>query len=159
MNLDRIAIDMETCGLSPVRENRIIEISGAQVIDGTPIQEFGILIHCDRPISAGTRQVHGIDSAMPQEQPGPEAVYTTIHNVIMQATLATHNALFDQGFLRYAIGLMGWPMNKPFPMHSGSQSTHSVPTAEPPSTRRPTTCWPTCRRISGFTGGWGAYGW
>ena len=135
MNLDRIAIDMETSGLSPVRENRIIEISGAQVIDGTPIQEFGILIHCDRPISADTRQVHGIDSAIPQEQPGPEAVFTTIHNVIMQATLADHNDLFDQGFLRYAIILLGWPMTKPFPLRSGSQSAHSAPTAQPPSTK------------------------
>jgi DNA polymerase-3 subunit epsilon len=113
MNLNLVAFDVETTGMSPLRGHRIIEIGAVRVVNHTLTQEFHSLIDCGRPITTGARQVHGITTAMLHGRPQPQAAFAAFRDFIGRATLAAHNAPFDMAFLQHEFNLLGWPLTNP----------------------------------------------
>lgn len=106
-----VMVDVETTGLAPSQDDRIIEI-GAVAVERNRIQdEFHTLINIGKRIPLAARQIHGITDEMLSGGPKPEEVYPLFHKFISGCILVAHNAKFDIGFLLAEFGRLGLGCN------------------------------------------------
>jgi len=97
---DRIAVvDVETTGLSPWRNDRIVEVAIVVITtDGSVHAEYESLVNPDRDL--GPTRIHGISSAEVLEAPKFEQIAGDVIDVLRSArALAGHNISFDRNFL------------------------------------------------------------
>ncbi len=99
--------DVETTGLYPRRGDRIIEIGAVSIRDGIVNGEFHSIVHVEKKITKGAKQVHGITDDMLVDGPRPEIVYPRFKTFINESVLIAHNARFDMGFLRAEFHRLG----------------------------------------------------
>lgn len=101
-------IDVETTGLDPLTDD-IIEIAALHVVDGTPLREFSQLIRIDHPLPPDIVRLTGISDTVLQENGRPlEQVLADLLQFIGDASLISHNAIFDQRFLTAACHRVGF---------------------------------------------------
>jgi len=101
-----VAFDLETTGLSP-HLDRIVEIGAVKFVDGRETARWGQLINPGIPMPAGAAAVNGITDAMLTGQPRLEDVLPDFLTFLNATVLVAHNASFDLGFLRSALGRHG----------------------------------------------------
>ncbi len=101
-------VDLETTGLSPVRDE-IIEI-GALLVDwrSQSVREFSTLIRPSMALPPKITQLTGIDQAMLEEHGiGLREGFTRLQDFIGDRPVFAHHAEFDQGFLVSASARLG----------------------------------------------------
>lgn len=93
-----VAIDLETTGLSPVRD-RVVEVAGVAWRDGVEIEQFQMLVNPQRPIPPRVSQVHGITDGMVCDQPRIADILPAFLQFCRADVVVAHNAPFDIGFI------------------------------------------------------------
>lgn len=100
-------VDVETTGLFPFRQDRIIEI--AVVVlgkGGVVVREFVTLINPGRDI--GPSRIHGLTSTDVLHAPRFDEIASDLVDVLQSAVgFAAHNARFDRQFLESEFGRLG----------------------------------------------------
>ncbi|HOH80458.1 MAG TPA: 3'-5' exonuclease [Methanoregulaceae archaeon] len=99
--------DVETTGLYPRRGDRIIEIGAISIRDGIVNGGFHSMVHVEKKITKGAKQIHGITDDMLVDGPVPEVVYPRFQAFIKDSVLIAHNARFDMAFLRAEFHRLG----------------------------------------------------
>ncbi len=99
--IDLVALDLETTGLSPAHDE-IIEIGAVKYRDGQAVDEFCAFIAPGRPISAKVQELTGITPDMLRGAEPPDQVLRRFWEWAgPKAVLLAHNASFDYSFLRF----------------------------------------------------------
>jgi DNA polymerase-3 subunit epsilon len=101
-----VAFDLETTGLSP-QLDRIVEIGAVKFIDGREVSRFNELVDPEMAMPAGAVAVNGITDEMLVGKPLIRKVLPEFLEYIRGAVLVAHNASFDLGFVRSAMGRLG----------------------------------------------------
>lgn len=96
-----IAVDIETTGLSPVKD-RIIEIGAAKVVDGTVTETFCRLIDPQIELPERIVELTNITDEMVKNQPVMDEVIAEFLDFAGELPLLGHNILFDFSFLKTA---------------------------------------------------------
>ena len=111
-DLQYVAFDVETTGLSPVA-CRVVELSGVRFRLGQEQVEketFSTLVNPGQPISPEVAQIHGIDDAMVADAPSMAEVLPRFREFCGPAVLIAHNASFDVEFLKLESLRNGQPL-------------------------------------------------
>jgi DNA polymerase III epsilon subunit family exonuclease len=104
-----VALDVETTGLSPMRD-RIVELAAVAWQAGREAGAFQELVNPGRPMPHAALRVHGITDAMLADKP-PVSEHLPAFLAFCQADmLIAHNARFDLSFIREECGRCGLPM-------------------------------------------------
>ncbi|HEY9785767.1 MAG TPA: exonuclease domain-containing protein [Candidatus Obscuribacterales bacterium] len=115
-DLDFIAFDVETTGLSPIA-CKLVELSAVRFRLGSKeTSVFSTLIHPETSIPEEVTAIHGITDEMVKDAPPAKDAIPAFLQFIgdENAVLIAHNAAFDVGFLRVAVGRLGiTPPNNP----------------------------------------------
>lgn len=98
-----IAFDIETTGLSPIRD-RIIELGAVLFNNGKKVKTFSSLVNCGVDISNDAESVNGITKEMIKNAPNEYEVFSNLIKFLGEAMqgkiiMCAHNASFDFGFL------------------------------------------------------------
>ncbi len=114
-DLDFVAFDVETTGLSPVA-NRLVELSGVRFKkDKDEFDTFSTLINPEVPIPREVSDIHGITDDMVRDAPTfKEAVTSFVDWSGPDAVMMAHNAPFDVEFLRVNLARAGRPCPQNF---------------------------------------------
>lgn len=100
-------VDLETTGLRPGWNDRIVEVAVVQVdVDGQVEATWTTLVNPDRDL--GPQGIHGIRAADVRHAPRFEDVAGTLAQLLAGRVLVAHNAAFDLGFLTHAFRGAGW---------------------------------------------------
>jgi DNA polymerase III epsilon subunit len=102
-----VVFDVETTGLRPWRNDRIIEIGAVAVIGEVMAEEFHTLIDADKQITKAAEKIHGITREMLSGQPKIKEALSAFQRFIGKSTLVAHNADFDISFLGYEYSRIG----------------------------------------------------
>jgi DNA polymerase-3 subunit epsilon len=109
-----ITVDVETTGLSPTREDRIIEIGVVAFNEAVICEEFHALISVKEQIHWAAQQVHGITYEMLIGKPKAAEVMPLLREFIKDSTLVAHNARFDMGFISHEFLRLGMGLTNPY---------------------------------------------
>ncbi len=99
MTLTYVALDLETTGLDPERDE-IIEIGVVRFQSDGETQVWSTLINPGRPIPPRIEQLTGITTEEVAHAPTLPMVLPTLRRFVGDAILVGHNVAFDLGFLR-----------------------------------------------------------
>lgn len=102
MQKDFIAVDIETTGLSPVKD-KIIEIGAVKVNDGRITEHFSKLIDPKIELPQRIVSLTGITDAMLKDQETIDVVIRQFYEFAQDLPLLGHNILFDYSFLKTAL--------------------------------------------------------
>ena len=93
--------DVETTGLSPTSGDRIIEIAGVHIKDGTILQQssFASLVNPHREISWEAASINGITNEEVAKAQSIEQILPQFLSFAEGSLLVAHNASFDLSFL------------------------------------------------------------
>lgn len=104
-------VDLETTGLNPARNHRIVEI-GVVLLDPQfrAVHEWQTLINPGRDL--GATDIHGITSDMVLDAPHFAEIAGDLHDLLQGSAVVAHNAAFDMGFLRseFTRACCEWPV-------------------------------------------------
>jgi ATP-dependent DNA helicase DinG len=99
MQIDLVALDLETTGLS-IEEDAIIEIGAVRFLNGKIVSEFSQLINPGFAIPAETTYITGITQEDLRNAPTLKDIIPSLSEFIGDCPIIAHNAAFDIGFLR-----------------------------------------------------------
>jgi DNA polymerase III epsilon subunit family exonuclease len=94
-----MAIDLETTGFGLAEGHGVIEVARVTIDDGALGDDWTTLVRPRRPVSDGSREVHGISDGMLREAPEPQQVAEALVAACDDLPLVVHNAPFDIQFL------------------------------------------------------------
>lgn len=94
-----VAIDVETTGLSPIK-NELIEISAIKYRKDKKLDTFSTLIRPKERIPYYITNITGITNEMVQNSPQVEEVMPQIKEFIGNCPIVAHNANFDFQFIQ-----------------------------------------------------------
>ncbi|MBB6478999.1 3'-5' exonuclease [Spirochaeta isovalerica] len=100
---DFTVFDLETTGLSN-RRDRIVEIGAVRYSGGIITDSMNEVINPGIPIPPSASSIHGIYDRDVIGKPFIEEVLPRFLNLIAGSVLVAHNASFDVGFMRKALG-------------------------------------------------------
>jgi DNA polymerase-3 subunit epsilon len=103
-------IDVETTGLFPFRQDRIIEMAAVIVRpDGAVEREFDSLINPARDV--GATRIHGLTSQDILQAPRFEEIAGLLMEVLEgTVAVAAHNVRFDRQFLESELSRLGFAL-------------------------------------------------
>lgn len=107
-----VAIDVETTGADPLLD-RIIEIGAVRFEDGKETAALSQLIDPGCPIPLRIQNLTGILPKMVAGKPTFADVTPALRELMGDLPLVAHNAQFDIGFLRAALGRVGVGLANP----------------------------------------------
>ncbi len=96
-----IALDTETTGLNP-KQDRIIEIGAARVLDGMETECFQTLVNPRRLLDLRVSELTGITDGMLADAPDMDEVLDRFLEFAGDLPVLGHNILFDFSFLKRA---------------------------------------------------------
>ncbi len=108
-----VVIDLETTGLEPGPEHRIVELAVIRRDHHGQETLVDALVDPGQPIPASAIAIHGITDAMVQGQPTFAKLWPQAAPLLRGAVLIGHNIAFDLAFLRAACTREGLPRPKP----------------------------------------------
>jgi DNA polymerase-3 subunit epsilon len=94
-----VMIDFETSGMSPDQGGRVTEVAALRIVGGEVVDRYVSLINCNVRIPSFITQLTGITQSMVNKAPPVSEVMPALVEFIGDATLAAHNASFDEKFL------------------------------------------------------------
>ncbi len=94
-----VAIDVETTGLSPIK-NELIEISAIKYDNNIKIGTFSTLVKPKTRIPYNITNITGITNEMVEESPYIEEVMPKLVEFIGKLPIVAHNANFDYNFIQ-----------------------------------------------------------
>ena len=96
----KVALDVETTGLSAARGHRVIEIGCVEIVDREITgRVFHRYVDPERDIDERAQRVHGIDRERLRGEPKFAEVLDELLEFVRNAEVLVHNARFDLGFL------------------------------------------------------------
>lgn len=101
MDRSYVAIDIETTGLD-AKQDKIIEIGAAKVIDGEETERFSTFVNPRRELPERIVQLTGIQASMLEDAPDIEDVIKDAVEFAGDLPLLGHRILFDYSFLKRA---------------------------------------------------------
>ena len=105
LNEPYIFFDVETTGLYPLENDRIIEIAMVKTKNGVVVDKLEYLFNPCRDIPESASKVNNISDDMVKDAPKfSYDIAKEILSFIKDHTLVAHNASFDLNFLSYEIG-------------------------------------------------------
>jgi DNA polymerase III subunit epsilon len=101
-SLSYVVFDTETTGLSPSRDDEIVQIAAFRIVNGRLLkgENFDTLVDPERSIPASSTRIHRITDAMVMGAPKIGDASARFHQFAQDAVLVAHNAPFDMAFLR-----------------------------------------------------------
>jgi len=99
MGIDYVALDIETTGLNP-RKDQILEIGAAKVADGEIIETYAVFVDSKIKIPEFITKLTGIDNAMVAGGASPNEAVTGLIEFCKEAPILGHNILFDYSFIK-----------------------------------------------------------
>lgn len=106
MPCEYIAVDLETTGLSPVKDG-IIEIGAVHFRDGESVGEFQTLVRPGCLVPPRITELTGISEEMLCEAPVFAQIAEDFLEFSGELPIVGHSILFDFSFLKRAFGRMG----------------------------------------------------
>ncbi len=106
-SIDYVVFDLETTGLSN-RTDRIVEIGAIKYSNGIISDTFVHLINPGIPIPSKVSAIHGIYDKDVKGKPEIDDVLPEFLAFIEDSVLVAHNANFDVGFIKKALGRGGY---------------------------------------------------
>lgn len=106
--MEFIALDLETTGLDPVRDE-IIEIGTVRFRDRTPVERFSHLIRPSFPPAEEVFALTGIPWEALCQAPPLAEVLPEVLQLLSGRVVVAHNAPFDRAFLAKAAEQLGLP--------------------------------------------------
>jgi len=103
---DFVIFDLETTGLNN-RKDRIVEIGAIRYSKGEITGKMDCLINPDIAIPASVSSIHGIFDKDVKDKPSISQVLPDFLDFIKNSVLVAHNASFDVGFIKKALGREG----------------------------------------------------
>jgi|GEM_PF-1143268 len=108
INEKYIFFDVETTGLFPLADDKIIEIAMIKTEKGKIIDTINTIINPEKPIPEEASKINNITNEMVKDQPAFTKEFgEKIIDFIEDATLIAHNAIFDISFLSVELGHVG----------------------------------------------------
>jgi DNA polymerase-3 subunit epsilon len=105
-NTEFAVVDIETTGLFPQMNDRIIEIAAIRVdARGTPLDEYATLVNPNRDL--GPTYIHGITAKEVENAPNFEEIAGDILGKLAGSVLVGHNVLFDFQFIQSEVIRLG----------------------------------------------------
>lgn len=103
-------IDVETTGLNPYRNDRVVEIAAVVIrSDGTVVRELATLVNPERDI--GPSRIHGLTTRDILAAPRFSEIAGALLDVLDGCVaVAGHNVRFDHSFLAAEFGRIGYPL-------------------------------------------------
>jgi DNA polymerase-3 subunit epsilon len=102
-------VDVETTGLSPWLNDRIVEVAVVRITPGEGIsEEYATLVNPERDV--GPTHIHGIRASDVTDAPRFHEVAGDVAAMLEDAVFVAHNARFDRGFLTAAFHSAGVAM-------------------------------------------------
>lgn len=113
--LTYVVFDTETTGLDPAGGDEIIQLGAVRIVNGSlrPEEVIDQLINPQRPVPAGSVQIHGINPQLLQTQPLITEVLPHFHGFAEDAVLVAHNAAFDMKMLQMKEAATGLRFDQP----------------------------------------------
>jgi DNA polymerase III epsilon subunit family exonuclease len=107
-----VVLDVETTGLRPDADDRIVSVAGVRVRAGAvrTSEIFDALVCPDRPIPVASTRFHGITDAMVVEAPRIGVVLPAFLRFAEGAVLVGHEVTFDVAFLDRDARRLGLPL-------------------------------------------------
>jgi DNA polymerase-3 subunit epsilon len=103
-------LDIESTGLSPKYDDRIIEIGVTKIdIDGNIIDTYETLVNPVRKVSA--TNIHGINDCMVKDAPRFRDIADELLLFLNETVFVAHNVGFDMSFLRWEFGQVGYDIS------------------------------------------------
>lgn len=99
-----VAVDIETTGLDPARDE-IIEVGLCRIENGMVNDRFSSLIRPSVPLPLRVKRLTGIDDDLLREAPLWPEIADKVASFIGSAPLVGHNVAFDAGFLSRYLNL------------------------------------------------------
>jgi DNA polymerase-3 subunit epsilon len=114
-DLHYTAFDTETTGLEPSAGDEIISIGAARIVNSRVLKRevFEQLVDPQRPVSAASARIHGIETQALAGQPTIGEVLPQFHRFCEDTVLIAHNAAFDMRFLELKEASTGVRFNQP----------------------------------------------
>ncbi len=110
---DFVALDIETTSLSP-QSGEVIEVALVRFSGGQKVAEYETLVRPVGEVSQRTQELTGIDPLSLRDAPSLGDVADDIIAFVGALPVVAHNAVFDEGYLRTALGRLGyliaWPV-------------------------------------------------
>ena len=111
-----VAFDVETTGLKPCDDDRIIEFGAIEFQCNESgrlqkIEQYNWLLDPERELPTEITRVTNIQPYMLRNKPKFEELAETIHSLFKGAIVVAHNFVFDLSFLKAEFALLGmcWP--------------------------------------------------
>ena len=101
MELDYIAIDLETTGLDAKRD-KIIEVGAIRVQEGMETARYHSLVNPHRKLESRVQELTGIRDEMVEAAPDIGDIIAGIVDFCEGLPLLGHHVIFDYGFLKRA---------------------------------------------------------
>ncbi|MDA3808964.1 MAG: 3'-5' exonuclease [Spirochaetaceae bacterium] len=101
--VDFVVFDLETTGLNN-RKDRIVEIGAIKYSNGQIVEHLNYLINPEIPIPSIASSIHGIYDNDVADKPLIEDILPEFLKMIEGTVLVAHNASFDVGFIKKAMG-------------------------------------------------------
>lgn len=108
-NLEFTVFDLETTGLSN-RTDRIVEIGAVRYSRGEIAETMEELINPGIPIPPEVSAIHGIFDSHVENKPFIGEILPRFLKLIEGSVLVAHNANFDVGFIKKALGRENLPI-------------------------------------------------
>jgi DNA polymerase-3 subunit epsilon len=106
-----VVLDTETTGLSVGNGDRIIEIGCVEVVNRIRTgQYYHIYLNCDKEISIGAQNIHGISKDFLKDKPRFAEIANDFLEFIANSPLVIHNAKFDMKFINNELVLNNQPI-------------------------------------------------
>lgn len=100
---DFVVFDLETTGLNN-RKDRIVEIGAIGYSKDKITKQMNYLIDPEIPIPPAVSAIHGIFDKDVKEKPTLDKILPEFMDFIKDSVLVAHNASFDIGFIKKALG-------------------------------------------------------
>ncbi|HSS45868.1 MAG TPA: DNA polymerase III subunit epsilon [Burkholderiales bacterium] len=105
----QITLDTETTGLEPNLGHRVVELAAVELLNRRLTgNRFHSYLNPERDSDAAALQIHGLTREFLQDKRRFKDIVNEFLEYISGAELIIHNAAFDEAFLDYELGLLGF---------------------------------------------------